>query len=742
MAYTPCYPNKINWQNDPSEATALNDVNLNKMDSAIHTIDGRVVDMSTRLDTDDTAITNLQGNVSDLQGDMTTAQGNITALQNGKVDKETGKGLSQVDDVTVTQHVAYGTVVSTIKTYKQDGTEVTSQVCNGIVVDSALSDSSTNPVQNKVVKSAIDEKSTVAISDTLATGTTLANITIDGTTTAIKGSDIEVDEELSPTSTNPVENKAIYDELNNLLPSKTVSGNPIAISDASGFNAKALTVSMNPIQDLHGYDHPWAGGAGKNKLDLANASLTKPSWYGGGWNDASLNDGNGLTLPRTYNQGGCGGFVIPAISGDFVISIKGDGTSAYNCGVWYTTDGTDSIEVRGASSRMTAYGTNRHYLTFTIHATAQSIAFRPTCANNITAPYDIYDIMIESGSTPSATFAPYSNICPISGRTEASVKRTGKNLVKTVDWGGNQYKCQGYGVNGGSPKLSFNGKLKSGTYTLSLLFKNLGNVAEGSRQGLIRLWVVKDNTVYNFDTSTGALSTSTVGGNFIFDYNANFPANNTRIFSNPFKIAEDIDEIRMGIYQSGKYVEIDEIQIELGSSGSEYEPYQGETHTKEFGQTVYGGILDFVNGELIVDIPSTAKVKLSDLNWTYQSAQSRFYTADLASLIKKPSTSSDIPSGMMCECYKIDSFSNLSNGKIAVETSGNLFAKDENYTDVTTWLNAVGDYYIDYPLATPTTIQLSPEALTLLKGLNVISTDGDDMELKYSVSLDSLLPTE
>ena len=194
---------------------------------------------------------------------------------------------------------------------------------------------------------------------------------------------------------------------------------------------KGLKVTMNPIQDLHGYSNPWVGGAGKNKLDLANASLQKPSWYGGGWNNASLNSGNGLTLPRTYNQGGCGGFVIPSISGDFVISIKGDGTSAYNCGVWYSTDGTDSIEVRGASSRMTAYGTARHYITFTIPSTAQSIAFRPTCANNVTTPYDIYDIMIESGSTPSVTFSPYANICPISGRTEASVTRTAGEDVET-----------------------------------------------------------------------------------------------------------------------------------------------------------------------------------------------------------------------------------------------------------------------------------------------------------------------
>lgn len=261
---------RINWQNEPSEATALNDVNLNKMDSAIY-------DHDTRLDA--------------AEGTISSQGSAITALQNGKVDKETGKGLSQVDNVTVTQHVAYGTVVSTIRTYKQDGTEVTSQVCNGIVVDSALSDSSTNPVQNKVVKSALDDKvdkvanyglslykgigyyqtaegqvgtqigyiggikqngqlqglgdiyngvvvdsaldsssenpvqnkvvknaidakSSVSISDTLADGDTIANVTIDGVTTPIKASQPK-SEEMNVRSammllTPPISNNAPY----------------------------------------------------------------------------------------------------------------------------------------------------------------------------------------------------------------------------------------------------------------------------------------------------------------------------------------------------------------------------------------------------------------------------------------------------------------------------------------------------------------------------------------------------
>lgn len=63
-----------------------------------------------------------------------------------------------------------------------------------ITVDSQLSDTSTNPVQNKVVKKYIDDA--------------VANIEGGG-----GGSNIVVDTEMSSTSTNPVQNKVVYSEL-------------------------------------------------------------------------------------------------------------------------------------------------------------------------------------------------------------------------------------------------------------------------------------------------------------------------------------------------------------------------------------------------------------------------------------------------------------------------------------------------------------------------------------------------
>ena len=49
---------------------------------------------------------------------------------------------------------------------------------------------------------------------------------------------------------------------------KHAEGSVISIDDGKlNEPLKACTVDINPVQDLHGYDHPWVGGAEKNKCD-------------------------------------------------------------------------------------------------------------------------------------------------------------------------------------------------------------------------------------------------------------------------------------------------------------------------------------------------------------------------------------------------------------------------------------------------------------------------------------------
>ena len=156
------------------------------------------------------AIDGIDDRVLELDEDKADTTYVNTAL-NGKVDKVTGKGLSTNDY--------------------------------------------TNQEKNKLAGITVGANHT-AISNTLEEGDDIAIITIDGTQTRIKAPLVEVDDTPSHTSTNPLENRAIYEMIQSILPEKTATGNPISIADASGLSAKSCEVTMNPIQEGTGDPSP------------------------------------------------------------------------------------------------------------------------------------------------------------------------------------------------------------------------------------------------------------------------------------------------------------------------------------------------------------------------------------------------------------------------------------------------------------------------------------------------------
>ena len=85
-----------------------------------------------------------------------------------------------------------------------NGTLTISATDTKYTIDSTLSSTSTNPIQNKVVYNALAGKQ-----DKLTAGT---GISISGNTISCS---VTVDSALSDTSTNPVQNKVIYTALQN-----------------------------------------------------------------------------------------------------------------------------------------------------------------------------------------------------------------------------------------------------------------------------------------------------------------------------------------------------------------------------------------------------------------------------------------------------------------------------------------------------------------------------------------------
>lgn len=73
---------------------------------------------------------------------------------------------------------------------------------------------------------------------------------------------------------------------------------------------------------------------------------------------------------------------------------------------------------------------------------------------------------------------------------------------------------------------------------------------------------------------------------------------------------------------SGNFT-LSNIQIEIGSTATAYEPYNAEVKTKQLGETVYGGSYNSVTGEKVVN--KNALVFSGTEEWRFNTANSFFY---------------------------------------------------------------------------------------------------------------------
>ena len=153
-----------------------------------------------------------------------------TALD-GKVDTVSGKGLSTEDYTTAEKTKLAGIDTGANKT----------------TVDSALSDSSENPVQNKVVKAALDGKVSTVSGKGLSTEdyTTAEKTKLSGI--EAQANKTTVDSALSSSSENPVQNKVIKSALDGKV--DVVSGKGLSTEDYT----TAEKTKLAAFQDASNY---------------------------------------------------------------------------------------------------------------------------------------------------------------------------------------------------------------------------------------------------------------------------------------------------------------------------------------------------------------------------------------------------------------------------------------------------------------------------------------------------------
>lgn len=160
---------------------------------------------------------------------------------------------------------------------------------------------------------------------------------------------------------------------------------------------------------------------------------------------------------------------------------------------------------------------------------------------------------------------------------------------------------------------------------------------------------------------------------------------------------------------------------------SNYEPYDGQSVTIALGQTVYGGTVDVTTGTMTVD--RAIKMFTSGFN-KHGSVPDAYY---------RNNSFTDAGAGAAyCNQFKYTT-SGFGNTAYTV----GMFSIDTNYTRLT--LKIAGytsgtelDAYLAehplqvvYPLAEPFTVQLTPEQMSTLVGENNVWCDAGDVALEY-----------
>ena len=599
--------------------------------------------------------------IDDVIYEVADAEARATLLT--KVDKVEGKGLSTNDYTDEAKAIVDGT--PSALELKADKTEV----------ESALADK-----VDKVEGKGLSEND---FTDTLKSK--LDGIEAEANKTV-------VDVMISPTSTNPVQNKSIYDFINDLLPEATATGNPIAITNASGLNAKSLKVELEPIQDLNGYDSPWVGGGRKNKHQLLNSFDTHPSAL----SSVTRTYTNGeVTISGTTSASNMQFYVEDISSilqslGTATVSLKVLNGSANDFQIRINIEENGSVVAResiiGVDRTYTYESTKTYYLLmYTKNPLEPNTNLSLKCA-----------VQIESGNQ-ATSYAPYSNICPISGRTQTEIRKCGFNI-----WD-EEWEVGNIDQNTGQNASSSSARFRSKNYI-----------------------PVQPSTTYYIKSS------SSLGFRY---YKADKTYIGAVVQSSDRTFTTPSNAYYLRFVNTSTDTYGNDISINYPSTETSYNAYNGEDITIQFGQTVYGGEVDVTNGETDSKF---SLFKLSDTDstkWQYNATNKWFSYQALNNTIKKPADNDEVVD-IYCSQYAKTSRNYLSgnlnaDGLIAVNTTGNILFRDLAYNTVQTFLQAYGNCQVLWERNTPTTINTPANEISLNKGNNTLTADGD-MELIYS----------
>jgi len=650
---------------------------------------------------DSTKKSNFTGSIASENMGFVTGGDAYTAL-NGKVDKVDGKDLSSNDYTTTEKNklagIASGAEVNVQSDWNQTNTSSDDYIKNkpsNLVQDDSYvhtDNNYTTTEKNKLagiasgaeVNVQSDWNQTTTGSDDYIKNkpTKLSQFTNDSGFTKVESSTTNGNIKIDTVETQVYDDSEIQNLVDTSL-TETEYANPLSLTTDNAQNAVDTKIKIEPIQDLHGYDKPWVGGAGKNKLEIT--SITKIS--GGITFTVVKDDANnitkinikGLSTAETYyllnNQS--------LENGEYEVS------GGAEVGKYFIY--VNGNKIGGGQTSLAVTLSNTRFTVDSSLYTSYDVGIGVFNNVNLNAGYDLYP-MIRLASE-SNTFAPYSNICPISGHDQIDILGCGVNI-----WN-EEWELGDYSSTNGEP-VSDSNRLRSKSTDYIRIAPSAGYIKVGN--GTVKAYLCF------YDKNKAHLSSITANGVFSIPQNAEY--------------------MRFCLERTYGTTYNNDIIIALGSDAIPYSPYQSSNNLSlALPSTVYGGVLDLESSELQV----THKVRLltnSDTWYIDARWNNCFYTAWTRD-------------GYAPSRFGLDAISSqyhsitgdveeLQNGDFIYDSSvisgsnNSMVVKNEKYTTVNEFKDSLTNNPIQicYELATPTTIHLTPSQLYLLKNQNNLTT--------------------
>ena len=478
-----------------------------------------------------------------------------------------------------------------------------------------------------------------------------------------------------------------------------------------------IEASLEPIQGLHGYDNPWPGGGGINKLSPASAETKSHNSV------QVVSDGNGkYTISGTATGGSASvSFALPTqyviASGDYLHIMN----SAANGSVVLQLKFSDNTSFAPSMTPI-----NR-IISMADHVGKTLVNLIVYVTNGVEFNAVLTPMIVASSSATS--FAPYSNICPITGHTGAVVEVNDSNLLNDDD------------------PVVLNAYYSSSTINANVNNRIVVVPCKSSTKytftwNRVAISGTQDARVCSFTESPDIGSSGTIMA-------ATVSANSSATFTT------GANDTYLGIYfGDARYTDfsasLSASTLNLGETALPHEAYSNNTVTLTFGSTVYGGKLtvnEDGSGSVVAEYGLQDLGAIPQNSWRYNFASSgAFDTAYLASAVKRNSCICsnykrlDSPTGsaISADDYFV-AFNKKDDGTAYTGNfaAGTLIVKDSNYSDIAAFVSAMSGVQLVYELATPVTIALTPGQVNALLGNNTVWLETGDDDQIVSVTYQS-----